>query len=717
MALLLLLMVTPAAAAGGCGAHATRGECLLFRHQHLCVWDAPASSCVDSLECDKRTEKGCELELTTGEAWDRTRNLCFYDHAKKSCRFSDECFGLGKEECHTAGCVMRRMCTPADMRLQPGPNHCESVCTAPTKADASTINNNGTRAAAVTRRQPQRRRQQQSAAGPVVQTTGGAVQGLAASGGVETFLGVPFAQAPVGELRWAPPASLSWDGTFEATSNGASCVQAAGYTFTSDCKVATRGGCKGYSEDCLTMNIYTPASTAAAAAAASRSASRAAASTSSNSTTITTAASSASSSSLLPVMVWIHGGCYVSGSAASAVYDGTALAAAQNVVVVVVQYRLGVFGWLGADDLRSRDPLYGSTGNYGLLDNLAALEWLQDNLASFGGDKTSVSLFGQSSGAGSISQLLGAQPAWPYFHRAIAESGTASFWSYITWSGAQTNYKTVVKAAKCSGGSSAIVSCLLGADGGTLSNAVTTVPCRDGCTWAPAIDGAFLTDEPLALARAGKLRPSTPLIAGFNLNDGAMFVSDYPSAMYTESASGLSSYYSGRFGASAASTLQSTFAVPGKFPGAPSLSRYFWPAQACETDFSYSCCTFWVAAASASPTIIYQFSQPVSSGLSLHGDEIEFVFGNIGASPPSDVLKISEAMMSYWASFARTGDPNGGGDGATGGLLEWPAWDSATGSVLNITATPSVASVPGDSFLGCGFFDDHWDEYSGCLPP
>ncbi|EGB09102.1 hypothetical protein AURANDRAFT_24910, partial [Aureococcus anophagefferens] len=122
-------------------------------------------------------------------------------------------------------------------------------------------------------------------------------------------------------------------------------------------------------------------------------------------------------------MVWIHGGCFVSGSNAAAAYDGFELSSSGDVVVVSVNYRLGALGFLGSERLRSRDPK-GTTGNYGLLDTIFALEWVRDNAAAFGGDASRVTIFGQSSGAGSVSHLLAIERAWPLFHRAILESGS-----------------------------------------------------------------------------------------------------------------------------------------------------------------------------------------------------------------------------------------------------------------------------------------------------
>lgn len=218
-----------------------------------------------------------------------------------------------------------------------------------------------------------------------VKTESGLVSGLAAgpSGEVRVYRGIPFAAPPVGPLRWKPPQPAnSWDGVRECTRFGPWCPQPRPF-------VAFESG-QIQSEDCLYLNVWT-----AARSAGDR----------------------------LPVMFWIHGGGFTTGSGAMASYDGTALAR-QGVVVVTINYRLGPFGYL-AHPLLSRESPQGVSGNYGHLDQIAALHWVRKNIAAFGGDPGCVTIFGESAGAMSVCRLMVSPLARGLFHRAIAQSGGA----------------------------------------------------------------------------------------------------------------------------------------------------------------------------------------------------------------------------------------------------------------------------------------------------
>eukprot|EP00747_Dinoflagellata_sp_TGD_P038473 gnl/TRDRNA2_/TRDRNA2_139688_c0_seq1.p1 gnl/TRDRNA2_/TRDRNA2_139688_c0~~gnl/TRDRNA2_/TRDRNA2_139688_c0_seq1.p1 ORF type:complete len:609 (-),score=81.15 gnl/TRDRNA2_/TRDRNA2_139688_c0_seq1:101-1849(-) len=509
---------------------------------------------------------------------------------------------------------------------------------------------------------------------PVLTLPAGKVQGVRTDK-VDKYLGLPFAAAPVEDLRWAAAKELTpWSGVFDASKFGAGCPQQMGYNLGRDsCRGFTRGVCAGFSEDCLSLNVFVPRT-----------------------------------NGIKAVMVWIHGGCFVSGSSSSSSYDGSTLAAAQDVVIVTVNYRLGAFGFLAHDALRSRDP-GGSTGNYGLLDNIAALKWIQKNIGAFGGDPSRVTIFGESSGAGSVSQLLGLEAAWPYFHQGIMESGAGSFWTYMNMDAAYHLFDQVVQASDCDSAlaNSSIqeqVSCLTKAPASKISSAVRSVYCRDSCTWTPVVDGVAVRGRTTQLARTGKLRPDTPTIGGYNLNDGGSFVG----RPYTMNKDSLAGYFAQRFGPNYASELEHIYPIPSTSPSWQA-STAFMAASNCETDWSYACTAQWLAESAPGPAYVYEFSQPQWNGLVLHGDEIKYVFGHVSNTSSADA-NVSHMMMSFWANFARSGNPNGPG------LPPWPLW-SAEGqsrALLNISQNASVAYDP--QAAGCGFFLEHWDYYKICLP-
>lgn len=652
-----------------CASHETLTECTLFRNQHACVWDVPSSTCVPDEPCEQRDLQRCEFEITTGRgaSWDHTSNRCFFDHWLGACRWSDECLTQATAaSCHQRHCVWDLRCAPMDQVFAPGPGQCTHLCVPLSLASLSApdVANVTFQRLATPQGTEHKKPDQHGKELITISLPAGMLQGIRTQV-VDQYLGVPFAAAPVGDLRWSPPRKLpAWRGVRNASSFGPSCAQGVDYHLhSSTCKGYTRGGCAGYSEDCLNLNVYAPRSAGPKA-----------------------------------VMVWIHGGCFVSGS--SSEYDGATLAAEQNVLVVTVNYRLGIFGFLGHDALRPRDPS-GSTGNYGLLDNVAALEWIQENIVSFGGDPSRVTIFGESSGAGSVSQLLGVQRAWPYFHQGIMESGAASFWTYMDMMAAYHNFEQAVSAVAC-GHSQSIadrITCLLQAPVDRLSSAVTSVYCRDSCSWTPVVDGVVVRGRTWELAKAGLLRPDTPTMSGYNLNDGALFVP----GSYLMSESGLATYFATRFGPNRVAQLEELYPTPGSSP-VWFFSRSFMAAQSCETDWSYACSAEFLATAAPGASYVYEFSQPSAMGSVLHGDEIAYVFGTVSGAVDQQV---SQMVMAYWANFARSGDPNGEG------LPKWPQW-SASKTLLNISVSSSLAHGP--RAMECAFFAEHWDYYKVCLP-
>nr|XP_055233367.1 carboxylesterase 4A-like isoform X2 [Gorilla gorilla gorilla] len=303
---------------------------------------------------------------------------------------------------------------------------------------------------------------------------------------IQVFLVVPFSRPPVGILRFAPPEPREpWKGIRDATTYPPGCLQESWGQLAS-MYVSTREQYKWlrFSEDCLYLNVYAPAR--------------------------------APGDPQLPVMVWFPGGAFIVGAASS--YEGSDLAAREKVVLVFLQHRLGIFGFLSTDDSHAR-------GNWGLLDQMAALRWVQENIAAFGGDPGNVTLFGQSAGAMSISGLMMSPLVSGLFHRAISQSGTALFRLFITRNPLKVA-KKVAHLAGCSHNSTQIlVNCLRALSGAKVmrvSNKMRflqlnfqTDPEEIISSMSPVVDGVVIPDDPLVLLTQGQVS-SVPYLLDVN---------------------------------------------------------------------------------------------------------------------------------------------------------------------------------------------------------
>lgn len=321
----------------------------------------------------------------------------------------------------------------------------------------------------------------------VVITADGAVRGVV-TGATRAFYQIPYAHDPVGSLRWQPPVqNQPWSGVRDGTAIGTGCVRPS---------YGADGGVTG-SEACLYVNVFAPTAEAAEPR---------------------------------PVMVWFHGGCYVSGSPEG--YDGAPLAEFGDVILVTVAFRLNVFGHLGSGLLkdRSRD---GSAGNWGIQDQRESLRWVQRSIKAWGGDPSNVLIFGQSSGGSSVASHLVMPPSYPLFHKAIIESGSFSNWGWHSWPAAEQNYDNVLAAAGCDRGTEAArLDCLLAASAETVGRAGNVaLPCRDGCAWAPVVDSVEFVDFPIALLAAGR-HVRVPLLQSTTQDDGAVRKRSYSSTLH-----------------------------------------------------------------------------------------------------------------------------------------------------------------------------------------
>ncbi len=482
-----------------------------------------------------------------------------------------------------------------------------------------------------------------------VRTDGGVVEGMAsADAKVRIFEGIPFAAPPVGDLRWKPPQPAGgWSGVRRATGFGPRCMQGRIYP-----DMIFRD--KGPGEDCLYLNVWAPA---------------------------------AEANAKLPVMVWIYGGGFSAGAASEPRQDGENLAR-KGVVVVSFNYRLGIFGFFVHPDL-AKESGHGSSGNYGLMDQAAALEWVHKNISAFGGDPGNVTIFGESAGSFSVSALMASPLVKGLFRRAIGESG-AFFGSTLQAKPLTEAEDADQKFAKEAFGTDSLKE-LRAKSADELLQAASK---QRGARFGPDTDGYFLPDSPAAIYAAGQ-QAHVALLAGWNADEGSyrtIFKGEKPTAP------NFISWAREHYGDKAEMFLK-------LYPAATDEEAKRSAQDMAGDQFIAYSTWKWIEmqlATGKSPVFRYRFEDappaatanrpqggaPESRG-AYHSAEIEFVFEAL----PSKALpwraedkKLSDEMSSYWTNFAKRGDPNGEG------LPKWPVYNSADNyEVMHLSFDPHAA--------------------------
>ncbi|HWB84956.1 MAG TPA: carboxylesterase family protein [Bryobacteraceae bacterium] len=480
--------------------------------------------------------------------------------------------------------------------------------------------------------------------GPVTIDSGVLVGVTTGSPGVRAFKGIPYATPPVGDLRWKPPQPAAhWAPYRNANRVGPVCEQ----LFTKSGSVFFKGDFEPRSEDCLYLNVWTPAKTA---------------------------------SDRLPVMVWIYGGSFTHGSGTEAYYQGENFAR-KGVILVTFNYRVGAFGFLALPEL-SRESGRGISGNYGLLDQVAALQWVHRNIAAFGGDPNRVTIFGQSAGAASVGYLIASPLAKGLFARAIGQSGLGAG-DFVPLANAEENGTEFVRSL------------------GVHSLAeLRTLPASKileaGGRFHRVIDGYFLTDDPLKILAAGRH------------NDGAVMVGSVGNEGYAAkpiTVAGFEQQARNTYGPMASEFLkvyavtsdrqadQAQFTVARDRLQAGSRT---W-ARLENKAGQHKAYIYLFLHAPAFPEGATYLEGSASRLGAYHSSELTYVWNSLQTRigwPWKDYdRKLADIMNSYWSNFAATGDPNGKG------LPVWPAYDDTNqqvmvfGDIIGAQPMPDKAGV------------------------
>ena len=476
-----------------------------------------------------------------------------------------------------------------------------------------------------------------------VPTENGPVQGVTA-GEITAFKGIPYAAPPLGDLRWrAPQPAAAWQGVRRAARFSAACFQAKTGAFGpwSAEYIAKNAMEGGSSEDCLYLNVWTAA---------------------------------AKPSEKRPVLVWIYGGGFTSGSGDVPVYDGAGLAA-KGLVMITFNYRVGLLGFLAHPEL-TRESGHGASGNYALLDMIAALDWVHHNISAFGGDPGNVTIAGQSAGAFAVNYLMASPLAKGLFERAIAESGGAFI-------GAAS-----LKDAEAAGEKM-----------GTLAELRAKPPDAflrpaPGSRPGPIIDG-YVVPDPVSEIFAQGRQNDVPLIVGWNAGDGVQFGPPPTAEAFREQARKTYGDLADAFLKAFPAATDEETAKSQKALGRDQL--FAWQGRA------------WARSQSKtgkSKVFVYYFDRTAPGTPeqtkygAFHSGEIAFALNTLARwdRPWTDVdRKLEAEMSSYWVKFAKTGDPN------APGLPHWPAYSTGNERAMRLGQDIQAIPIPDQAQLD--FFD------------
>jgi len=482
--------------------------------------------------------------------------------------------------------------------------------------------------------------------GTLVETRTGSVEGVA-EGSLLVFKGIPYATPPVGELRWKPPEPPApWSGVLQAADFGPACIAPSARMST-----IYSSDIAPFSEDCLTLNIWAPADAANA-----------------------------------PVFFWIHGGALRAGSSKESLYDGSKLAE-RGIVVVTINYRLGVLGYLAHPELSAESPL-GVSGNYGLLDQIEALRWVKANIEAFGGDPSNVTIAGESAGGLSVMYLLAAPAARGLFSKAVAQSAYMVSTPELKESRFGSPSAEVIGSGLAAALQAADIAAMRAMDAQVMADGAAAIHYFPSGT----IDGVTLPRQLVDVFDRGEQAP-VPILAGFNSGEirSLTVLAPPPPATAEEYESVIRERY-----------LDLADDFLQQYPSSDMQESIF----ATTRDALYG----WTSerlvikqTELGQPSFLYMFDHgyPAADDAGLHAhhaSELPYMWGNLDRTPPlwpkipdtDRERQFSKAMVGYWSSFARDGRPTAAGE------PDWPAYGySQSFMLLGDAPQPSEELLPG----------------------
>ena len=523
----------------------------------------------------------------------------------------------------------------------------------------------------------------------------GTVRGHVTSLGVNRYLGIPFGTPPVGDLRWQPPQPVSsWSGVRDATEYSKSCAQKEN---------AFDDFSKGFSEDCLYLNVWTPQEAPPAG------------------------------DDGYAAMIFFYGGSWTTGSAMFPLYTGEALTVANNATVVIsVNYRLAAFGFLAHDFLRGSDN---STGNFGLQDQRLAMQWVNDNAEYLNIDPKRIMIFGESAGAGSVSAHLVSHKSRGLFTRAAMESGPFADWTSDSLDDSVDRFTLFVNHTGCemppddatAEQIADLQACMRSRNMTEVLQASDHLPGKGLTDWSPTVDGVEFTNYVQLLAAAGDIA-NVPVLFGTNKNEGTQFCNLHYTANETE----LDDYITYEFSSSNKSDvvqlLEQAYPV-SDFHAHSFATAPWWAAAEMVGDAEMTCAARRTArflnslrGPDAAAAFVYYFTHELAAvpiielaskepfGV-FHGSELALVFGAQELLLTEEEKDLSRKVREYWTNFAYSGDPNVPRGSNSSDLPNWPAHVLDTNLTMEINM--DLAPISNLKSTRC----DVWDSIGPIHPP